>query len=83
MSISFLKLIDLSVCVCVWMTYMEWHKVEKNNEEKTNEVIDLEDFKEASFKVAYIKDGVATKVRRDGPQKELTLVTLGHGLMIM
>lgn len=24
-----------------------------------------------------------TKVRRDGPQKELTLVTLGHGLMIM
>ena len=42
------------------------NNIENNNEEKTTEVIDLEDFKEASFKVAYIKDGVATKVRRDG-----------------
>lgn len=42
------------------------NNIENNNEEKTTEVIDLADFKESTYKVAVIKDGVATKVRKDG-----------------
>lgn len=42
------------------------NNIENNNEEKTTEVIDLADFEESTYKVAVIKDGVATKVRKDG-----------------
>ena len=42
------------------------NNIENNNEEKTTKVIDLADFEESTYKVAVIKDGVATKVRKDG-----------------
>ena len=42
------------------------NNIENNNEEKTTEVIDLADFEESTYKVAAIKDGVATKVRKEG-----------------
>ncbi len=42
------------------------NNIENNNEEKTTEVIDLANFEESTYKVAVIKDGVATKVRKDG-----------------
>ena len=40
--------------------------IENNKEDKTTEAISLPEYKETAYKVASIKDGVATKVRHQG-----------------